>query len=391
MARKPKTNVTINGYDYAKTSLTIGKDENGMPLKKIFYGKNKGEATQKKDDYKDKLKNGINPDLSEQSLVHAIYTWLWEIERYNGNKSSTFERDEGVYRNYVQNESFAMNPVSEIKKLIIQKHYNKLLDEGKSISQIKSLHKFLNKFFEYAESEMYIIRNPLRGLKLPKPPEDEIEDDDMEKVEVFSKEEIEKLKTAAGHKKIRYIMMFALLTGLREGEILALDKENDIIEDKIKVNKTLRTVKIYDDKNTHHYELKLTKPKTKNSTRDSYINSTLKKELKELNKLLMEERLKLGPAYMENNLLFPSLKGKYINAKNLRRSWTRLLKKAGVPYKKFHSLRHTFATTLLKNGVNIVTVSRLLGHSSIKTTEIYIHVLGDTKADALSVLDIAFN
>ena len=114
-------------------------------------------------------------------------------------------------------------------------------------------------------------------------------------------------------------------------------------------------------------------------------------ELKKLNVLVLEERLKLGPAYNENDLLFPSLTGTYMNDKNLRRSWQRALKKAEVDYKKFHALRHTYATKLFENRTPILTVSRLLGHSSIKTTEIYTHVLEDVKIKEVECLNSIFN
>ena len=75
-----------------------------------------------------------------------------------------------------------------------------------------------------------------------------------------------------------------------------------------------------------------------------------------------------------------------MNSKNLRRCGSRALRNIGIPYKKFHALRHTYATKLFENIVSIVTVSRLLGHSYIKTTEIYTHVLKDIKPKFLLFL-----
>lgn len=173
------------------------------------------------------------------------------------------------------------------------------------------------------------------------------------------------------------------------GEILSLEK-TDIIDYIIRINKSVRNVKVFDDKRNSHWEEKLTTPKSKSSNREIPIPEVLNKELIRLDVLVKEEKLKLGRAYTENNLVFPSSTGTYMNSRNLRRSWERALKAANVPYRKFHSLRHTYATRLFENGTSILKVSRLLGHSSIKTTEIYTHVLEDIKAREVECLNNIF-
>ncbi len=387
MAGNSKKNTEINGYTYYRTVINIGKDSNGQPIKKQFYGSSKLDAELKKKQYIKSLELGLNPDLSNQSLNQAMYEWLWNVEKFSGIKSSSFERYEGIYRNYLVNTDLGILIISEIKKLALIKYYNKLRSQGKSYSQIYNLQKLLSKFFGYAETEGYIIKNPCKGIKISKDNEEDIDECDKV-VETFTKEEVNRIVSSLENTKIKYIIMFALLTGAREGEILALEKTD--VQENVRINKTLRTVKVFDDDGSYHYEKKITKPKSKTSNREVPIPDILKPELKRLEKLVTEEKLKLGPAYEDNNLQFPSLTGTYMDAKNLRISWQRVLKKAGVTYKKFHALRHTYATRLFEKGVSIVTVSNLLGHSSIKTTEIYTHVLNDIKDKEIQCLNDMF-
>lgn len=376
MARQPKTNTLVNGYNYYRTVLTIGYDIDGNPIKKQFYGKSKTESENKKKEYLKTLESGVNPDLASQTLERSMKTWLWEIEYGSSNKSSSFERYESIFRNYIQGTEFGHLKLNDIKKLSIQKHYNVLSDAGKSNSILINLNKLLSKFFIYAESEQYIIKNPVKGFKINKSNEQDIEEEDKI-VETFTQDEINRI-LAVANPKLKYLIEFALLTGIRQGEILALNR-TDIRNKIVKITKSVRTIKVYETEEKYHYEIKATKPKTKSSRREVPLPYALIEEIEKLFLLLNEERLKLGPAYVENTLLFPSLTGTYMDAKNLRRSWERALITAKVPHKKFHSLRHTYATRLFENGVSILTVSRLLGHSSIRTTEIYTHVLEDIK------------
>ena len=96
--------------------------------------------------------------------------------------------------------------------------------------------------------------------------------------------------------------------------------------------------------------------------------------------------------YRENDLAFPNEIGEPTNARNLTRSYKRILDRAGIKYKKFHALRHTFATRLFEREVPLKTVSKLLGHSdSSITADIYTHVLPEEKIKAIEKLDDLFS
>ena len=117
MARKPITNTKINGTEYFRTRLLIRYDSNGKKVMKNFYGSSKSEAENKKKEYIQMIESGINPELGLMSLEKAIHSWLWNIERHAGNKSSTFERYENLYRNHILGSSIGRISVVDINKI----------------------------------------------------------------------------------------------------------------------------------------------------------------------------------------------------------------------------------------------------------------------------------
>jgi hypothetical protein len=92
------------------------------------------------------------------------------------------------------------------------------------------------------------------------------------------------------------------------------------------------------------------------------------------------KKAKIGEVYVDNDLVFPTEVGEPTDARNLTRSYKRLLDRHDIAYKKFHALRHTFATRLFERGIPMITVSKLLGHADTSiTAEIYTHVLPEQK------------
>jgi len=160
------------------------------------------------------------------------------------------------------------------------------------------------------------------------------------------------------------------------------------------VKRSIKQVAIISADGQREYKTIEQIPKTKNSMRTVPIPTTLIPVLKEHRNRQKEEKLKAGEAYLndlESGYVFTTESGNTIDARNLQRTYKRLLEKADIPYKKFHAIRHTFATKLFERGIPLKTISELLGHSDISVTaDIYTHVMPKEKTNAVEKLNDLF-
>lgn len=385
-----KTNYTVNGNSYYRVSLEIGRDANGKRKTKFFTGKTKKEAEQKKQDYIIKQSKGIKSDKTIW-FAQTFKTWLFEVVKMSGIKPTTFARYEGLYRNYIENSPMASMSVDKIEPLTIQRYYNTLFSrENKSSSQIAYLNKFIRKFLNYCVDSGYIIVNPCSGKKISLPKE-ERKESVVEKVQVFTDEELS-LILNSDDSKIKYISLISLATGMRRGEIIGLKESDlDLKHNEIHIRRTVATTTVFDADNNKSKQTIIQIPKTKNSVRDIPLPKSLKPIFKKALILKTEERFKAGESYnMENQeFIFLSALGNLINASNIDKTWAKYLKTLKIPHKKFHALRHTYATKQFENDIPLKTVSMLLGHSDISmTANIYTHVLKKQKEKSIDILEI---
>jgi integrase len=117
--------------------------------------------------------------------------------------------------------------------------------------------------------------------------------------------------------------------------------------------------------------------KTKKSRRTVYLTETALHALRAHLEFQLEEIERLGDAHQDQGLVFTTEAGTLINPSNLRnRSFTPLLKRAGLPHIRFHDLRHTCVTLLLSRNVHPKYVQELLGHATIAITlDTYSHLI----------------
>lgn len=264
----------------------------------------------------------------------------------------------------------------------IQKFINALDDKGCSYSIIRKAYLALNACCKFAVARHELPQNPCQMTKLPKKAEKNIKSIQVltkEQIKLYCEHATERYGNGKCVYRLGYGLVLILFTGLRLGEAAGLMWDDiDFQKRTLKVQRTLEYVKNRDgDENSNHYTLVEGTTKSKSSERTIPLNQTA------LNALLELKKANGGFAYV-----FSNAKGKPINPRNLNRAHDCILERAGIPHIGIHALRHTFASQLFANKVDIKVISKLLGHSDVSVTyNIYIHLMQEELPNATTSLD----
>ena len=198
---------------------------------------------------------------------------------------------------------------------------------------------------------------------------------------VYTKEEVknffEKLQNESP--KYRALLFSSLLSGLRRAEVVALTWDDIDFENQcIRVNKSAYKLP------KKPQDLKFTK--SSYSNRIVFFSDSLASILIEWRTAQNIEKQKAGRSWNEHNFVFTDLKGNMMSIYSPTRIFSQVQKKYGLRHLKFHGLRHTCASLLIAQGIDIETVKDILGHSDIETTKIYLHAYDDKKKNAANIL-----
>lgn len=372
-----KINKEINGYKYFRTSVLLGKDENGKKKIKEFYGKTKAEAELKKEKY---LKNGC-VENSNLTIGTSMYNWLFTQVKLSGISGGTFDRYVQDYEQGIKDSPLEWIKLSEIKSAHVQSYYN-TLSKTKSYNQILRTNKILKRFFNYAIGQDLLNKNPCVSVTIPNTVKQKYKEEKVE-IEILTDKEINKILEYSYNHNRTYACVLDILatTGAREGEVLGLTNEN-CHDDVLDIKTTLRKVKDHDNGS---YSFVLNNTKTTSSDRTIFISDRLSQKVRKAK--IMQKELKLkNPDY--NNyldLLFTTEFGNPIDSRNLIRFWTNALKRLNIEHRTIHALRHTFISNCANNGMDKSILQAIVGHEqgSKITDYIYTHLDKDKVKESM--------
>ncbi len=336
--------VYLRTYKSGRSSWTIDyRDENGKRVQKALpTAQSREEALfilQRKVREVFDRKHGVERRRRKIGFSHFAEIYLQD---YAMITKKSWETD--AYRMKMLNEFFKDKELREITPLMVERFRKSRLKAGNTKSTCNRYLQLLKKMFNVAGEEGYAEENPIQKVKL-------FSEKDVLRERILTEEEEERLlKESADH--LRPILILALNTGMRRGEILNLKwSQVDFTERKIVVEKT-----------------------KSQKFRFLPMNSTVYNELR---------RLKAKNAQNPFVLLNPETGKPYVDVMTAFKAACR---RAGVEGLRFHDLRYTFASRLVKRGADIVTVQTLLGHSTVTLTQRYTHADDERKREAVELL-----
>lgn len=235
-------------------------------------------------------------------------------------------------------------------------------------------HRVLKLALKTAIKWRLMVRNPADAVAAPRPVRHEMR--------ALNEQETMMLLDAAKGARLYVPLVVTVTTGLRRGELLALRWQDvDLDRGTIAVRQALeQTCGL----------IQFKKPKTRKSQRTIALLSITVEALRAHKVEQKKLRLLVGPAYEDQGLIFARQDGSVWPPNGLTSSFRKLIKKVGLGALRFHDLRHSHATQLLRQGVHPKVVSERLGHASIAITlDTYSHVLPGIQEEAAIKLDIA--
>ena len=349
-----------------------GRDpETGKQIRKSILGKTQAEVREK---LKEALAESAEIDVVKSS-GYSVSGWMqtWYSLYAQPNVRETTAR---YYKRYIDHHvtpRLGDVPLCKLTSLDIQQFYKDLLEHGRiredtkdkkpglSSTTVHGIHVMLKSALKRAVQERLIPYNPAEFCIPPKITKPELQ--------VIPSERYQSYLAAAEQRGVLPMFYLELSTGLRKGEIAAL-----LWSDYDAQTKTIHVTKQYLFYNGHGT---VSPPKSESSIRYVSIPD-------EAARLLEQEHEK----HPNNPYMFPSpITGEMYHPDAIVKIHRKICKDIGLENVRFHDLRHSFATTALQSGVDVKTVSTMLGHSSAGfTLNVYTHSTSRMQQEAARIV-----
>lgn len=340
------------------------KSKQGFPDNREGNKKVKIAADKMLQELKETISLNISEDMDELTIGELKKDYLQHIK---------IHREHNTYKNYEQSLNYFQIDDIEVKKLKlvdVQKCVDKLVNKV-SLTTIQRRTTIFKCMLNYANRQYNIPISNMNNLTLPSVK------NTADKRALENSEQIELLHhfKHRGDQDYYLVVLLATTCGLRVGEIIGLTWDDiDVKTNEININKQWKINKLT---NTYDFgELK-----SKNSYRIVPIPPSTINELLRI-KLLNDSNKVINIESAYNRLI--KCNSTYSMSSNLGKVLRRKFKIT------IHELRHTYATNLIKNGIDFKTAANLLGHDVEQTMRTYSHVTNDMLKDAANLINKIF-
>lgn len=352
--------------------VVIGYDDKGLPVTKNVLAKTKSECAAKLKALKESVRAPA-PDQPKPGILLSDWLDLWyrNYKKPNLRPNTQMSYERRIYQHIIP--ALGSIQIDQLTTNDIQQFYAKLKQggrllrtelygEGLSDQTLRGIHTTLHAALDRAVSEKLLFRNPADGCRLPSAKAREMQ--------VLTPEEIQRLLIQAKEDGCYELLLLELSTGLRRGEICALQWDD----------LNLRTGELRVQRQVHRIKSKLvaSPPKTKAGNRSVILPVPVLGVLKAYKETISSRWIFPSPV-SEDSPRDPAA---------VRKRLQTVLERAECKKIRFHDLRHTFSTTALERGMDIKTLSTIIGHVSSSTTlNIYAHVTDEMRRTAAVKID----
>lgn len=349
-------------------AVSLGRDADGNRKRKTIYGATRAEVVAEVAKVMTLAQSG--PLMEPTRLTVVDYMTQWLTHAKTTVELHTWVSYEQVVRIHIV-PALGHVPVAQLQPLQIQGLYQDRLDAGRSPRTVRRIHEVLHNALAQAVEWQLIAQNPASRVKPPRAGKREMQ--------FLTFDQAQQLLRALDGHPLESLHLAAIMTGMREGELLGL-RWSDIDWSRQTLT-VAQTVWI-------HQKQPIFKPYPKNRKPRTLPLATAVLAKLKTHRVEQAKQILAATEYEDHGLVWARKNGQPLRHEYVLRNLHRALRQTGLPEIRYHDLRHSAASLLLALGVPLKEVSETLGHSSVEiTADLYGHLLPDAQRQSVQKLE----